>query len=372
MFSLEKSDLDTKIKNGQEDTLQNFIEIFWEQIKQQIPTWGCLLVSQQDKLPNKIEAICLSDSFGQHKLNSTLLNNLELSFSKTESEIYFDSTFRGYIYPLKKNNSSSRYLMLFCNDLLSLEQKQIIKIHNQLLQQYLDLENKYQQKENDFKLLEVLFYQMGHQLRTPLAEIGIIAETICLSSTKNFCKSQAEDIKRKITNLNLDIRYVLQSRPHRCAIQSDKHNNNKRINQNIRKIFQTSIDDFKNLIKDKEIQVKYPEEAVFLAIDHFKIKRIFDNLLSNAIYFSPQGETIDCHWQSFQEEILISICDRGCGLSSEDIQKMFLPFYSRRTNGQGLGLTIVKKIILDLKGNIWAENLPQGKTKISFVLPINK
>ena len=108
-----------------------------------------------------------------------------------------------------------------------------------------------------------------------------------------------------------------------------------------------------------------------LAIDSFQIKQIFDNLLSNAIYFSPQGETIDCYWQSFQEEVLISICDRGCGLSPEDRKNMFLPFYSRRENGQGLGLTIVKNIILDLKGKIWAENIYQGGTKISLILPKN-
>ena len=132
-----------------------------------------------------------------------------------------------------------------------------------------------------------------------------------------------------------------------------------------------SINNLKHLIDDKNLKIKYPQQTTYLTIDKLKIQQIFDNLLSNAIYFSPPGETIYCYWQSFQKEILISICDRGRGLSLEDQENMFLPFYSRRENGQGLGLTIVKKIILDLKGNIWSENIYQGGTKIVFVIPQN-
>ena len=364
MFFLEKSNLDTKIEHNKDSNLQNLIELLWKQIKQQIPTWGCVLVSQQYKSENTIEALCLSNSFWHNNIHQTLLNNLEFNFAKSESEIYFDLGFVGYAYLISKTTIHSRYLIFFLNNdyNLSLEQKQIIKTSNKLLQQYLNLENKYQQKQNELKILEDLFYQMGHHLRNPLAEISIIAETIYLSSTTNFCQVQAENIKKKITDINLDIRDFLQLH---------KEANNQNVPQDIREIFQKSVDDFKNLIHDKKLQVKYPQRTLFLIIDSFKIKQVFDNLLSNAIYFSPEGETIDCYWQSFQEEVLISICDRGYGLSSEDIQNMFSPFYSRRENGQGLGLTIVKKIILDLKGNIWAENIPQGGTKVSFVLPKN-
>ncbi|MDJ0632284.1 MAG: HAMP domain-containing sensor histidine kinase [Xenococcaceae cyanobacterium MO_188.B29] len=364
MFSSEKINSITKLNYCQDDDLQNFIELIWKQIRQQLAICGCVLVYQQDRSPNIIEAICWSNSFWQHKINSSLVKNIKFDFYESESEIYFDSSLSGYISLITKNNIYSRYLIFFCdrNCTLSVEQKQIIKIYNQLLQQYLFLDNQYKQKENDFKLLEDLFYQMGHQLRTPLAEISIIAETILLSSTTSFCKSQAEAIKNKITNLNLDIGNFIQL--HKQA--KDRKNT-----QDIKKILQGSIEGLENLINNKKIQVKYPQQTILLRVNKLKIKQIFDNLLSNAIYFSPEGETIDCHWQSFQEEILISICDRGCGLSSEDIQNMFLPFYSRRENGQGLGLTIVKKIILDLKGNIWAENISQGGTKISLVLPKN-
>ena len=263
MFFLEKSNLDTKVKQNKDSNLQHLIELLWTQIKQQIPTWGCILVSQQYQSQNTVEALCLENPFWQNKINQTLLNNLELNFSQSESEVYFDSGFLGYVYLITKTTIHSRYLIFFLNNdrILSLEQKQILKTYNQLLQQYLNLENKYQQKQNEFKLLENRFYQMGHHLRNPLAEISIMAETIYLSSTTNFCQVQAEDIKKKITDINLDIRDFLQL--HREA-------NNQNITQDIRGIFQQSIDNLKNLIYDKKLYIKYPRQTLFLSIDSFK------------------------------------------------------------------------------------------------------
>ena len=356
MVFLENTQLDRKTNHKIDCHLQSFIELLWNLVKQQVPTWGCALLSQQDKAVSTIEALYLSNS--SHTINYTVLNNFNLDSYELGSEVYIDSIFLGHIYPI----SESRYLIVFCDSILSLEQQEIIKAHNKLLENHLNLDNKLQKNRNKVKALEKIFYQMGHYLRNPLAEISIIAETICLNPTKTFCQAQAEEIKKKIINLNFDLKKFLD-----CQKQVI---NQPTKAQDIRKIFQISVNELANTIKQKNLTIKYPQKTALLAIDSFQIKQIFDNLLSNAIYFSPQGETIDCYWQSFQEEVLISICDRGCGLSPEDRKNMFLPFYSRRENGQGLGLTIVRNIILELQGKIWAENIYQGGTKISLILPI--
>ncbi len=362
MISLKNTKLDTKINNQHCIRLQKFIDFFYRQIQQQVPGYGCVLIAGQNKSPNIIEALCLSDKTTccQYRINYTWFKNLELNIYESESEIYCNSLFLGYIYLINKTHSQSRYLILFYDQILDPEQKQIITTHNQLLQQYLDLENQYQEKETEVQNLKNLLYQIGHHLKTPLAEISMIAETICLSPTIDFCQLQAKDIKNKIINLNLDLKTFLTS------FKKNKQTDNI---QDIRNIFQETINDLKHLVDDKNLKIKYPKQTVYLTIDNLKLKQIFDNLLSNAIYFSPPGETIYCSWQSFQKEILVNICDRGSGLSLDDQQNMFLPFYSRRENGQGLGLTIVKKIILDLKGNIWSENIYEGGTKIAFVIP---
>lgn len=362
MLSLEKCNLYAKINHGRNiSNANNFIEIFWTQIRKQTPVWGCVLVSSKPRAINIIDTICLSSLYLQTRIDYSLLSSLKFDSYSSELEVYH-SDYAGYVYLISQSNSEARYLILFSDrdDSLSLEQKQIVYTYKQILEQYFKLDRQNQQ---ELQRLTLLLHQMGHHLRNHLAEISIMAETIKLSSTTNFCQSQAEEIQNKVANLNLDIRKIL-----RLQELANKQDGCKAMNQDVGQIFQESINEFKNLIHTKNLKVNYPQQTTYLAIDSLKLKQIFDNLLSNAIYFSPPGETIDCYWKSFQEETLISICDRGCGLSPEDLQNMFLPFYSRRQEGEGLGLAIIKKMILNLKGNIWAENLPQGGAKVSLVL----
>lgn len=81
-------------------------------------------------------------------------------------------------------------------------------------------------------------------------------------------------------------------------------------------------------------------------LDSLQVKQVFNNLLSNAIHFSPIGSTIAINWQVFHSEVTISIADQGTGLSQTDLQNLFTPFYSRRPKGTGLELTIAQEVIV--------------------------
>jgi signal transduction histidine kinase len=119
------------------------------------------------------------------------------------------------------------------------------------------------------------------------------------------------------------------------------------------------------------LQVRYPDTPVPLMMDGWQMKQVLSNLLSNAVQFSPEGSTVTCHWRIFQQEVMVEVRDQGPGLSEEDIQQAFTPFYSRRPGGTGLGLAIAKKIILDHNGSLWVQNLPSGGAQFSFTLPRN-
>lgn len=362
MIYMEKSNLYTKINLNNAHPSNDLLETFWQQIKQEAPVWGCVLVTSKARSINIVDAICLSNFSLQSRIDYNLLNGLEMDACYSELGICQED-YTGYVYLVTQTDAYSKYLIFFSDRdcILSLEQKQILRTYKQILEHYFNL---YLQKERETQRLTTLLQQMGHHLRNHLAEVSIIAETIRLDSTTDFCQTQAKEIQTKINNLNLDIRKIS------CIqeLTNDRHDS-KVMNQDVRQVFQASIDEFKNLIHQKKLKVNYPDTTAFLAIDNLNLKQIFDNLLSNAIHFSPTEGTIECYWKSFQGEILISICDRGKGLSPEDLQNMFLPSYSRRKEGQGLGLAIVKKIISDLRGNIWAENISQGGAKISLVLP---
>ena len=229
-----------------------------------------------------------------------------------------------------------------------------------LLRQYLYLERVYQQQQNELETLEHIIHTIGHELRNPLTHISVLAENIRLSLPDDSSAESIFMMQEVIQKINAHLTHLLNR---------DKINKSTLKQQDIKTICQQSIGNLQYLADAKKVTIQYPEQEALIAIDRFQLEQVFDNLLSNAIHFSPEGETIDFHWQLFQSEILVSICDRGTGISATDLQHIFTPFYSSREGGTGLGLALVKKIICDRRGNIWAENLLRGGTKISFTLP---
>ena len=107
-----------------------------------------------------------------------------------------------------------------------------------------------------------------------------------------------------------------------------------------------------------------------VVVDGWQFEQVLQNLLDNAIYYSPVGGTITINWHGPPKAVLVTIRDQGPGIGDEsDPQELFLPFYSQREGGTGLGLAIAKKIILDHQGSIGAETLPQGGAQFSVFLP---
>jgi signal transduction histidine kinase len=122
-------------------------------------------------------------------------------------------------------------------------------------------------------------------------------------------------------------------------------------------------------LAQKQLKVIYDSQPLWLRGHIWKIKQVWQNLLSNAIAYSPFNGQITLTWQVFQTEVLIKISDNGPGLSPEDLRSIGTPFYSRRPGGTGLGLAIAKQFILEHQGSLWADNLPEGGAQFCITLP---
>ena len=107
--------------------------------------------------------------------------------------------------------------------------------------------------------------------------------------------------------------------------------------------------------------------------DH--LEQVLDNLVTNAIKFSPNGGTIHVRLHDAKDSVVLSIQDSGVGISPGQLEDIFGLFYqaedpvSRRTGGMGLGLYISKEIISRHGGRIWAESKPNEGSTFKISLP---
>ncbi len=106
--------------------------------------------------------------------------------------------------------------------------------------------------------------------------------------------------------------------------------------------------------------------------DPIQLERVFSNLFSNAITYSPEGEPrIEVHAVEEDAGVTVTVSDRGSGFSPEFAEAVFQPFrrLSSASSGQGIGLTICRRVIERHGGRIWAESVPGEGTEIRFFLP---
>lgn len=130
--------------------------------------------------------------------------------------------------------------------------------------------------------------------------------------------------------------------------------------------------------KDYNIIRDYKIAPVWVEIDTDKMTQVIDNILNNAIKYSPDGGKITFSMKTTDTQLIISISDEGLGIPKEDLPKIFDRFYrvdkarSRAQGGTGLGLAIAKEIIKQHKGFIWAKSEYGHGSTFTIVLPYSK
>lgn len=269
-------------------------------------------------------------------------------------------TLAAYVYPFDPYSSNPEYLLLCTEQPLTSAQTQTIERAAQLLSYYLATYQECVRQQSVTQLLEQVIQRVEHQLRNPLALIGLYAENLRLELPAGAAQDQAMVIRETVNELSANLTNLVYC-GQRSQLQAATYD--------LRTILIDSLRALQPWIEQKHLQVTYPATPVLLAVDCWQLKQVFSNLLHNAVHFSPEFSPITVNWRLFQREVLVEVCDRGPGLSPEDLQHAFTPFYSRRPGGTGLGLAIAKKIILDHQGNLWVKNLSAGGAQFSFTLP---
>jgi signal transduction histidine kinase len=125
---------------------------------------------------------------------------------------------------------------------------------------------------------------------------------------------------------------------------------------------------------DRPVNVEV-EQGLTLATDRAKLVQALGNLLDNAAKFSPAGAAIDVGATRVGEEVVLTVRDRGPGISPEHWSRVFERFYKvdrarpREAGGFGLGLAITKHLVQVLGGRIWTEAAREGGQIFYIALP---
>ncbi|TQE86688.1 cell wall metabolism sensor histidine kinase VicK [Streptococcus suis] len=140
------------------------------------------------------------------------------------------------------------------------------------------------------------------------------------------------------------------------------------------------FDQMKNADSDKVYTIvrDYQISPIWIEIDTDKMTQVLDNILNNAIKYSPDGGTITFSMKTTDSQLIVSVSDEGLGIPKADLPRIFDRFYrvdkarSRAQGGTGLGLAIAKEIVKQHKGFIWAKSEYGHGSTFTIVLPYSK
>ena len=286
-----------------------------------------------------------------------------------------------YFIPLKTSKQTVGVLSLKPHDLnrfLDPDKNRILEaIANQAAQavdRVLLAEQSRQMKllQATEKLQNALLNSISHDLRTPLVSItGALTSLESQSDnlTENARRSLVETAREEAERLNRLVGNLLDmTRLESGAL------NVKRELADMQDLLGASIGQMESRLTERKLQVDVPENIPLVAIDFVLIVHVLNNLLDNALKYSPENSPLTISARHLQDEVQICVQDEGIGIPPDELERVFDKFYrvqrSSQVAGTGLGLAICRGIVEAHGGRIWAENNSGGGTAICFSLPL--
>jgi signal transduction histidine kinase len=207
---------------------------------------------------------------------------------------------------------------------------------------------------------------IAHEIRNPVGTINAAAQ-LCLDKYEldKHIRRYLNVILRNSGRINKVIKDLLNlAKPHEAAFKLsyiDKIINSicalvnaRCLKQNVRLI--------------KKLSRRLPQ--IFL--DEKFLKEAFLNLILNAVEAMPRGGrlAITAYYDHNAEEIVTTFCDSGCGITEDNLSRIFYPFFTTKKEGTGLGLSLARQVIELHKGKIHIESKPDYGTEVTVRLPV--
>ncbi|WP_212781297.1 cell wall metabolism sensor histidine kinase WalK [Lactobacillus corticis] len=219
---------------------------------------------------------------------------------------------------------------------------------------------------------------VSHELRTPLTSMSAYIDALVEGAWKDpniapkFLSVTQQETDRMIRMIN-DLLSLSRMDRGTAKIELEWVNLNDFLSHILDRFDMIVKSDSKNGKKKKySIKRLLGNQALWVEIDTDKMMQVIDNIMNNAIKYSPDGGVITVRLIQSQDRVVLSIADQGLGIPRKDLDKIFDRFYrvdkarSRAQGGTGLGLAIAKEIVEAHKGRIWADS-SEGKGSTFFI-----
>lgn len=213
---------------------------------------------------------------------------------------------------------------------------------------------------------------VSHELRTPLTTMNSYIEALNegVMEDKALAKTFIQTIQNETKRMIRMVKDLMQL--GKMDIK-EEHYDMEFID--INKMLENITERFKMTHPEKNFVLQLKKDPVFVEADQDKLTQVFDNIINNAIKYSPNGKNITLRIrQNYnQNRIIVSIKDEGIGIPLANIDKIFNRFYrvdksrQRSMGGTGLGLSLAKSIVEAHRGKIWAQSR-EGYGSIIYVM----
>lgn len=232
--------------------------------------------------------------------------------------------------------------------------------------------NKVLQELKSVKIMRSDFISsFSHELKTPMVTINGFAELLLNDDvTEDERKEYARiiyDESNRLTKLSKNILLMTKLNAQAIVQSKTKYALDEQIRQ--------CISQFMREISAKNLQVECDADSVLYTGDADLLQQVWINLFSNAIKFSPQGGEISIEVKQKGDFAIVRVLDEGCGMDEHTLNHIYDQFYqgdsSHITEGNGLGLSIVQRIVQLCEGEISVYSRPDEGSTFTVKLPLN-
>ena len=265
------------------------------------------------------------------------------------------------------NNRKSEQLLVITDDR---ELKAILRAVNDLISHNRQIIANYNKTEESIRKM---LSNISHDLKTPLTVILGYAEMLAMEEKIN--DEERKELNEKVHVKTNEVLELVNEFFDLAKLEAgDQDVPLTRVN--INEICRKNILSFYDVLTAKgfEVEIDIPETNVYVLGNEEVLGRILNNLISNGITYGGEGKVIGITLKCDNESVTVEIWDRGKGISEYHLDKVFERMYTLEDSrnkfyqGSGLGLTITKRLVEKLGGNIYLSSKPYEKTVFSFTL----